>query len=110
VPTMRGVMPKEGTYMAGNTDFIPIGAEHPATAHLFLNYLFRTEVNAMLVEWIGYPPAHKHVMELMSDKMKAWPGFVLTQDYLQKCDRFNPGMITGKGQELRTKIWEELKK
>jgi spermidine/putrescine transport system substrate-binding protein len=110
VPTMRGVLPKEGTYMAGNTDFIPIGAKHPATAHLFINYLFRTDVNALLVGHIGYPPAHKHVMELMSDKMKAWPGFVLTQDYLQKCDLFNPRMITGKGQELRTQIWEELKK
>ena len=64
----------------------------------------------MLVEWIGYPPAHKHVMELMSDEMKAWPGFILTEDYLQKCDQFHPRMITGKGQELRTQIWEELKK
>ena len=110
VPTMRGVLPKEGTYMAGNTDFIPIGAKHPAAAHLFINYLFRTDVNALLVGHIGYPPAHKHVMELMSDKMKAWPGFVLTQDYLQKCDLFNPRMITGKGQQIRAKIWEELKK
>ena len=109
-PTMRGVLPEEGTYIAGNTDFIPIGAEHPAAAHLFINYLFRTEVNALLVGWIGYPPAHKHVMELMSDEMKAWPGFVLDPEYVKKCDGFSPSMITGKGQELRAKIWEELKK
>ena len=110
VPTMRGVMPSEGTYMALNTDFIPVGAKHPATAHLFLNYLFRTEVNAMLVEWIGYPPAHKHVMELMSDEMKAWPGFVMKEDYIKKCDTFDIKAVTGKGREMRVKIWEELKK
>lgn len=110
VPTMMGVMPTEGTYIAGNTDFIPVGAKHPAAAHLFLNYLYRTEVNALLVGYIGYPPSHKHVMELMTDKMKAWPGFVLKADYLQKCDGFNPRAITGQGLELRTKIWEELKK
>ena len=110
VPTMRGVLPEEGTYIAGNTDFIPIGAKHPATAHLFINYLYRTDVNALLVGWIGYPPAHKHVMELMSDKMKAWPGFVLDPEYIKKCDGFNERMITGKGQEIRAKIWEELKK
>ena len=110
VPTMRGVMPEEGTYIAGNTDFIPVGAKHPATAHLFLNYIFRTEVNALLVGTIGYPPAHKHVMELMSAEMKAWPGFVLKDDYLKKCDGFNPRAITGRGLELRTQIWEELKK
>lgn len=109
-PSMRGVLPAEGTYIAGNTDFIPIGAKHPATAHLFINYLFRTDVNALLVGWIGYPPAHKHVMELMSDKMKAWPGFVLTEDYIKKWDGFHPRMITGPGQEIRAKIWEELKK
>jgi hypothetical protein len=64
----------------------------------------------MLVEYIGYPPVHKHVMELMSDEMKAWPGFVLTKEYLDKCDGFHERMYTGKGKELRVKIWEELKK
>ena len=49
-------------------------------------------------------------MELMDDKMKAWPGFVLNEDYVKKCDSFNPRMVTGQGEELRTKIWVELKK
>jgi len=110
VPTMRGTLPKEGSFFAGNTDFIPVGAKHPAAAHLFLNYIFRTEVNALLVKWIGYPPAHKHVMELMSDEMKAWPGFILDPEYVKKCDQFNPRAVTGKGKEIRMKIWEEIKK
>lgn len=109
-PGIMGVMPKEGTYYAGNTDFIPKGAKHPAAAHLFFNYLFRTEVNALLVEWIGYPPVHKHVMELMSDEMKAWPGFIPTKEYMEKCDGFDMRMYSGKGKELRVKIWEDLKK
>ncbi len=108
-PAMRGVVPKEGSIVGTNTEFIPIGAKHPATAHLFLNYLFRTKVNAMYCEWIGYPPVHKNVMELMSPEMRAWPGFVLTKEYLKKCDPPSLGAITGKGQELRLKIWQELK-
>jgi spermidine/putrescine-binding protein len=87
-----------------------MAAKHPATAHLFLNYLFRTEANAMLCEWIGYPPVHKHVMELMSDEMKAWPGFVMTPEYLEKCDMPSPSYLTGKGLKLRQKIFEELKR
>ena len=75
-----------------------------------MNYLFRTEANALLTEWIGYPPVHKHVMELMSDEMKAWPGFVLDPEYVKKCDGFHPRMITGKGKEIRVKIWEDVKK
>lgn len=109
-PEMRSIMPKEGTYYAGNTDFIPKGAKHPAAAHLFLNYLFRTDVNTMLVEWIGYPTVHKHVMEFVSEEMKAWPGFIPTEAYMAKCDTFNRRMITGKGKELRDRIWEELKR
>ena len=110
VPTWRGVKPREGTFFGADTNFIPKGSQHPATAHLFFNYMFRTEVNALLMEAIGRPPAHKHVMELLSDKMKAWPSFVLDPEWLKKCDTFEEKAITGKGQELRVKIWEDLKK
>ena len=109
-PEITGLMPKEGTYYAGNTDFIPKGSKNTATAHLFLNYLFRTEVNVMLVEWIGYPPVHKHVMEFMSDEMKAWPGFIIDKQYQRKCDTFDRRLIEGKGKEMRDQIWEEVKK
>jgi len=110
VKGLMSVVPEEGTFISANTDFIPKGAKHRATAHLFLNYLYQTEANAMLVEWIGYPPAHKHVMELMSDEMKAWPGFILPEGYAAKCDSDELKAITGQGKALRLKIWEELKR
>jgi spermidine/putrescine transport system substrate-binding protein len=109
-PEIKGVMPTEGTYYAGNTDFIPKGAKHPAAAHLFLNYIFRTEVNVLLVGWIGYPPVHKHTMEFMTDEMKAWPGFIPSEEYMLKCDGFDMRLVEGKGRELREKFWEDLKK
>ena len=109
-PEIKGVMPKEGTYYAGNTGFIPKGSKHTAAAHLFINYIFRTEINVLLVGWIGYPPVHKHTMEFMSDEMKAWPGFVIDEEYQLKCDTFDRRMIEGPGKELRDKIWEEIKK
>lgn len=109
-PEIKGVMPKEGTYYAGNTGFIPKGSKNTAAAHLFINYIFRTEVNVQLVEWIGYPPVHKHTMEFMSDEMKAWPGFVIDEAYQRKCDTFEMRLIEGKGKELRDKLWEEIKK
>jgi spermidine/putrescine transport system substrate-binding protein len=109
-PEIRGVMPKEGAYYAGNTGFIPKGSKHTAAAHLFINYLFRTEVNVLLVSWIGYPPVHKHTMEFMTDEMKAWPGFIVDKEYMKKCDTFDRRLIEGKGKELRDKIWEDLKK
>jgi spermidine/putrescine transport system substrate-binding protein len=108
--TLKGVLPIEGTFVSANTDFIPSGAKHPAAAHLFLNYLFRTDVNVLLIKVIGYPPAHKHVMEFMSPEMKAWPGFILPDGYIEKCDMDEERAFTGKGKELRLKVWEDLKK
>jgi spermidine/putrescine transport system substrate-binding protein len=107
--SLKGVLPKEGTYIGTNTDFIPSGAKHPAAAHLFLNYLYRTDVNVLLIKVIGYPPAHKHVMEFMSPEMKAWPGFILPDGYIEKCDFVDEKAFTGKGKALRLKIWEALK-
>jgi len=109
-PSIKGIMPKEGSFFDGNTAFIPIGGKHPAAAHLFLNYIYRTDVNALLISTIGYPPVHKHVMEFMSDEMKAHPGFVMDPEYIKKCDKFELRSITGKGEELRIKIWEDIKK
>jgi len=106
---MMGAMPKEGSLWGTNTEFIPAGAKHPAAAHLFLNYLFRPDVNALYCEWIGYPPVHKKVMDMMSPEMKAWPGFIMTKEYLEKCDQPSLRYLTGKGLEMRVKIWEELK-
>lgn len=108
--SLKGVLPKEGTFIDANTDFIPSGAKHPAAAHLFLNYLYRTDVNVLLIKVIGYPPVHKHVMEFMSPEMKGWPGFILPDGYIEKCDFVDERAFTGKGKELRLKIWEDLKK
>jgi spermidine/putrescine-binding protein len=110
VPEWMGVVPREGTFFGAATNIIPKGSQHPATAHLFFNYMFRTEVNALLIDVIGKVPAHKHVMEFMSDKMKAWPSFNVDPEWVKKCDTFEEKAYTGKGKELRLKIWEDLKK
>ena len=109
VKSMRNVLPKEGTFWSLESIFIPKGAKSPAAAQLFLNFLFRTDINAMVIEWIGYPPTHRHVMEFMPDEMKQWPGFIVDPEYQKKCEGDDIKAFTGKGEELRMKIWVELK-
>jgi len=46
----------------------------------------------------------------MSPEMKAWPGFILPDGYIEKCDMVDERSFTGKGKDLRLKIWEDLKK
>ena len=109
-PNVMSVLPSEGTYMGTDTSFLPIGGPHPATSHLFLNYLFRPQVYALLIETIAYAPVHKGALDLLSEELKAWPGVLPSEDYMDKCDVIDPKAVSGKGLELRTKIWEDVKK
>ena len=99
-------LPAEGTKLGIGLICNPIGSPNPAAAHLFLNYLFRPEVNALLIETIRYTPTHTAVPELLSEEVLR----IVTppEGYLEKCDLFDPRAATGRGLELRTAIWEEL--
>ena len=107
---VSAALPKEGTLLGTNIELIPKGAKHPATAHLFLNYLYRTESHLLLTKTIATCPGHIKVGELLPEKVKNFPGVVAPKGYLEKCDLPDIRAVTGKGLELRSKIWEDLKK
>lgn len=107
---IRTLLPEEGTILDLDGHYIPVGGTHPAASHLFLNYIFRPEVNALLFETIGYTPAHTASPELLSEGLRNWPGTVVSEEYLAKCEAFSSKAFTGKGLELRSVIWEELKR
>ena len=107
---IMSALPSEGTYMGAGLNLIPIGSTHPATAHLWLNYLFRTEVYALLLNTIAYTPIHKAALPLLSKEMLKWPGVQVSEEYIEKCEFIDPKALSGKGFELRVKIWEELKR
>jgi len=102
------VFPTEGSKLGMDVSFHPISSPNPAAAHLFENYLFRPEVNALLIEAIWYPPAHTGVPELLSADFQE--KVAVPEGYLDKCDTFDPRAITGRGLELRLEIWEEMKR
>jgi len=101
------VLPAEGANLGMGLIFHPAGSPNPAAAHLFLNYLFRPEINALLIETIFYPPTHTAVLELLPKEFLKV--VTVPEGYLDKCDPFDSRGVTGKGLELRTEIWEELK-
>jgi spermidine/putrescine transport system substrate-binding protein len=108
--TIRGSLPKEGTELGMDPLVIPRGAPHPAAAHLFINYIMSPEVNTTLILGIGYSPNHNATQQLVPEEFKKWPGTIPSEEYLQKCEIINEMALTGQGLELRSKIWEELKR
>jgi len=108
--SIRGGLPTEGTQLAFGTFGSAIGGAHPAVFHLWANYVFRPEVNNLLIETIGYSPLHTAVPELLSEEMKAWPCTVLPEEYVEKSQFQPPVVFTAEIIDLWEPIWLELKK
>ena len=106
---IRGVLPPEGTLMGVDSLVIPIGAKHPAAAHLFMNYILRPDINALLISTIGYATNHTETGKYLPEEMKDWPGVNPTDEYLEKCEFVNVTAYTGRGLELREEVWAELR-
>jgi len=105
--TVRTALPKEGSLISEGLLSIPAGAPHPAAAHLWINYVFRPKVNALLIETVAYIPTHTAVPPLLSKELRE---FLPSKEYLEKCEHMNRRAYTGKGLKLRSEIGEELKK
>jgi len=107
VETLVPALPAEGSKAGVDTMIIPIGAKHPAAAHLWVNYLYRPRVNALMIETICYLPNHTAAGEFLSLELREW---LPPEEYWEICEYISPKAYTGKGLELRTEIWEELKR
>ncbi len=110
LPNIKMSIPKEGTMMGFDGLVLAKGGKNPAAAHLFLNWLFRPETHAILIEGIGYVPTHTATPHLLSDEVKAFPSMDLSAEYLKKCILPNYEANVGKGLGIRAKLWEELKR
>ena len=51
---------------------IPIGAPHPAAAHLWLNYVYRPQVSALLCGTIGFGTTNSAAVNLLPEAMMEW--------------------------------------
>jgi len=107
---LASVWPEEGSFYSLDAMFMPIGGTHPAAAQLFINYTFRPQVNTILTNKIGYIATSTAVkFEDLSEELQNWPGTVLPEGYLEKCELLTDKPSSGKALKLRTAIWEELK-
>lgn len=107
--SLRSFIPKEGTDISPSVWSIPIGAKNPATAHLFLNYIFRPDVNQTLIEWIGYGPTHRVVAENLPQEMIDWPGLLWTDEVKELAVFTTEQTNFGEGRERRLAIYQELR-
>ena len=108
VPTLKAILPEEGSFVRGAVMLMPKHAPHPALAHLWINFWFRPDVALALAEITGRTPSNTAVPALLPEKVRTWVGVEPPEGYLEICEFPEARGFTGKGLELRTEIWEDL--
>ena len=109
-PTLEIVIPEEGSLLVLVSLVIPKGSTHPAAAHCWINYLYRPQVYAALMEAIKYTPCNTAAVEFLPEEIRELPTVQIPEEVSEKCESIQPKAFTGKGLELRSEIWEELKR
>jgi spermidine/putrescine transport system substrate-binding protein len=99
--------PPEGCLLSPMLIVIPKGGNNPAACHLFMNYLYRPENFAKLINTVAYGHGHTAVDDLLDPATKVW--MTPPEGYRKKCEVLLPPAFTGEGEALRAKIWEKLK-
>ena len=100
--------PPEGCLLSPMLAVIPKGGKNPAATHLFLNYLYRPDNFATLINSVAYGHGHSQIGNLLSEQAKIW--MTPPKGYRQKCEVLMPPSFTGEGEKMRASIWEKLKK
>jgi len=99
--------PPNGCVLSPMLVLIPKGGNNPAATHLFMNYLYRPENFAKLINSVAYGHGHTKIDNLLAEQTKIWMS--PPEGYREKCEVLLPEAFTGEGEKLRAKIWEKLK-
>lgn len=73
-PDLEFVVPEEGGILWTTPLEIPVLAEHPTDAHLFLDFFYRPEIAVQVTDWVLYMTPVAGVQELMAQKAEEATG------------------------------------
>jgi spermidine/putrescine transport system substrate-binding protein len=66
-PNLRFVIPEAGAMRWSDNMCIPVGAEHPLDAHMFMNYVYDPRIATNITEWVWYEPPVAAVQQMIAD-------------------------------------------
>ncbi len=98
----------EGIPVGSDTFAIPVNAEHPGTALLFIEYMLEPENAARNVEYVGYPmPYEGGASEAFQGLVKDDPAIEVTVEDLENGQEFEN--LKGEGRRAWDRTWTEVK-
>jgi spermidine/putrescine transport system substrate-binding protein len=98
----------EGVPVGSDNFVIPVNAEHPGTALLFMEYMLDPENAAQNVEWMGYPmPYDGGPTEAFQGLVKDDPEINITVEDLEQGQQYRN--LRGDGRIAWDEVWTEFK-
>ena len=98
----------EGIPVGSDNFVVPVNAEHPGTALLFMEYMLDPENAAQNVEWIGYPmPYEGAPTEAFQGLVKDDPEINVTTEDLENGQQFKN--LKGDGRLAWDEVWTEFR-
>jgi spermidine/putrescine transport system substrate-binding protein len=102
-------IPREGGEIWVDSMVIPKGAPHYATAHLWINYIQRPQVQADITNYVWYATPNQAAIDqgLIDEELLNDPNVFPTPEVEARLQFLIP--FTGEALEIRDDIWDELK-
>jgi spermidine/putrescine transport system substrate-binding protein len=105
-PFIQYVLPQEGALLWNDTFIIPVNSPNQYTAELFLNFLMRPEINAMIVNENLYATPNEAAYPFIEPDILNNPVIFPANQDIVNAELILP--LTSQGQELYDSIWERL--
>lgn len=107
-PTVFGFeVAREGAPVNSDCYAIPVDAQHPGTAMLFIDYMLRPENVKKNIEYIGYPMPVRGSEDAYTALVEPFPQCQVTAADLKDDHYFRNG--TAKGERHRDAAWTDVK-
>ena len=100
------VIPKEGSNIWIDSMVIPNTSKNTEGAHLFIDFMCRTDIAVKNAEYIEYSTPQREALEEMDDYYKDSHVFNPSEEELSKVESF---VDLGESVSLYNKAWEELR-
>jgi spermidine/putrescine-binding protein len=100
------ILPEEGTFLWGDNFVIPANSPRKYTAELFLNFLMRPEINAMIINENYYASANEAARAFVDPEISDDPAIFPTPADLANAEVYLP--LSPQGEERYNEILEHF--
>lgn len=106
VPTVKFVIPKEGSTVTFDNMAIMATSKNKDLAYKFIDFLYRPEIAAMNMNEIQYIMPHNEAIKLVDENIRNNPAFSIPEEDFKRCV---PLQDLGENNKLYNSAWDKIK-